>query len=125
MEDNENHPLVDLMLARMETHPEEFEGSSNRWYTALIDIGEYAPAEQAALVSAKVAAIRLDSAHRSAMDELLNGEERRSQKVNLQFSTNATERMRIDSSGNVGVETTSPSSKLTVVGNYQKRSKEH
>ena len=85
MSDNENHPLVDLMLARMDTHPEEFDGSNNRWYMTLIDIDEYALPEQATLIKAKIAAIRLDAAHHKAMDELLNGEERRRQKAEVEL----------------------------------------
>ena len=76
---DEPHDVVKLLLARMESHPEEFDGGHprDRWYATLIDIKEYAPAEDAALVEAKVAAIRLDRAHRAVMDELLNGEDRR------------------------------------------------
>ena len=88
MADNENHPVVDLMLARMDSHPEEFNGEANRWYVTLIDIEEYAPSEQAALVRAKIAAIRLDVAHHRAMDELLNGEERRRQKAEVELMRN-------------------------------------
>lgn len=88
MADNENHPLVDLMLARMDSHPEEFDGSNNRWVFALSDIAEYAPPEQATLVKAKIAAIRLDAAHHRAMDEMLNGEERRRQKAEVELMRN-------------------------------------
>ena len=88
MSDSENHPLVDLMLARMESHPHEFDGINNRWVPAIIDIEDYAPPEQAALVKAKIAAIRLDAAHHKAMDELLNGEERRRQKAEVEAMRN-------------------------------------
>jgi len=88
MADNENHPLVDLMLARMESHPHEFDGINNRWVPAVADINEYAPPEQAALVTAKLNAIKLDKAHHWAMDELLNGEERRRQKAEVELMRN-------------------------------------
>lgn len=84
MADNKNHPLVDLMLARMDSNPEEFDGGIGRWAPAVADIEEYALPEQAALIKAKIAAIRLDAAHHRAMDELLNGEERRRQAALLQ-----------------------------------------
>ena len=37
----------------------------------------------------------------------------------IRFLTNSTERVRIDSSGNVGIGTTSPSQKLEVIGNVK------
>lgn len=110
MADNKNHPLVDLMLARMDSNPEEFDGGIGRWASAVADIEEYALPEQAALIKAKIAAIRLDAAHHRAMDELLNGEERRRQTADIEV-------MRIQSNGTLGVGTQSPISQLQVYQN--------
>ena len=79
----EYHPLVMLMLARIKSHPEEFEverGKTNlskRWCRVLQDIDEYACEEGKRLVSEAVNAVRMDQAHRDAMDELLNGDDHR------------------------------------------------
>jgi len=79
----EYHPLVMLMLARIKSHPEEFEverGRTNlpkRWGKVLQDIDEYACEEGKRLVSEAVNAVRMDQAHRDAMDELLNGDDHR------------------------------------------------
>ena len=79
MADEENHPLVDLMLRRMQSHPEEFEDKHTRWDEALSAIDEYATSEQKARVSRALGDIMLDEAHRDALDELLNGEQRRAE----------------------------------------------
>jgi len=83
------HPLVELMLARMKSHPEEFEGgdgevydyidppAGERWRPILLQMkGHTTPEEEAALHGA-LRVIRMDALHHQAMDELLNGEERR------------------------------------------------
>lgn len=79
MADEQNHPLVDLMLERMKTHPEEFEDQCTRWDEALSAIDEYATPEQKARVNRALGDIMLDEAHRDALDELLNGEQRRAE----------------------------------------------
>jgi uncharacterized damage-inducible protein DinB len=79
MADEINHPLVDLMLERMKTHPEEFEGEGNRWNDALVAIHQWAAPEQKEQVDRALGDIMLDEAHRDALDELLNGEQRRAE----------------------------------------------
>jgi molybdenum-dependent DNA-binding transcriptional regulator ModE len=91
MEDKGIHPVVELLLARMESHPHEFEVNinpdgnrsfvGNRWYAALETIEEYgSDADQKAL-DASLGKIRMDEAHRWALDELLNGEQRRREEL--------------------------------------------
>lgn len=79
MADEQNHPLVDLMLERMKSHPEEFEGEGNRWVEALIAIHKWATPEQQEQVDRAIGNIKLDKAYNEAMDELLNGEQRRAE----------------------------------------------
>jgi hypothetical protein len=73
----ELHPLVQLMLARIESHPQEFEYISQRWTAALDATETYAKEEERKLIREAIAKVRLDEAHREAMDELLNGDEQR------------------------------------------------
>lgn len=78
----EFHPLIELMLARMESHPEEFEAHHatlhlSRWDTILREMQEHTTEEEKVAIAAKLRIIRMDTLHREAMDELLNGEERR------------------------------------------------
>lgn len=79
------HPLTKLMLARMESHPEEFPEefrntiSGGRWVRALNAIQYYGSDTDKQALDTKLHAIWLDKAHEWAMDELLNGEERRKQ----------------------------------------------
>ena len=90
MEAKEFHPLVELLLARMKSHPEEFEGDMSsglysdrnlptglRWAQVISHMKDYLTPEEEVAVTAALRVIRMDSIHRHAMDELLNGEERR------------------------------------------------
>lgn len=92
MEDKEEvHPVVKLLLARMESHPEEFSGyisrddmlevpeGSNRWGVVLDTVDEFgSDADKAALAPA-MRSIQLEEAHKRMMDELLHGESRRAE----------------------------------------------
>jgi hypothetical protein len=64
------------MLARIDSHPEEFlEGG--RWADVIEDIHKYADTAEAYTVKMAVDAVCLDNTYKEAMDELLNGEDRR------------------------------------------------
>lgn len=84
------HPLVELLLARMKSHPEEFEGDMGnglytsrdvptglRWAQMISHMKDYLTPEEEVAVTAALRTIRMDFVHRHAMDELLNGDERR------------------------------------------------
>jgi hypothetical protein len=69
---DELHPLIELMLARMESNPEEFETDFGRWEHVLTSIAEHADPASAARVLTVLHGIRLDAAHRAMMEELTN-----------------------------------------------------
>lgn len=76
-EEQDIHPVVDLMLRRMETHPEEFFVANSRWDSVLDVLRHDSNENEQALVNSKLRRIRLDEVHTLALDELCNGEERR------------------------------------------------
>lgn len=77
MEDN-LHEVVKLLLARMESHPEEFSWETgNRWQHTLSMVREYGTPEEISTLDAGLRVIMLQEAHEMMMDELCNGDERR------------------------------------------------
>lgn len=86
MEDKEVHPLVELLLARMKSHPEEFKKGNryDRWWAALDALQRYGSDADSAAIDAALRPIMLDDAHSEALDELLNGDERRRRQLDAQ-----------------------------------------
>jgi len=75
---DEPHAVVKLLIARMESHPEEFKSHEDtRWYHVMSDVTEYGNETDKAAISAKLRDIRLGAAHEDALDELCNGPDRR------------------------------------------------
>jgi len=69
---SEPHAVVKLLVARMDSHPEEFKRESpdyhHRWYGAISDITEYGNEADKAAMTAKLRDIRLGEAHEDMMD---------------------------------------------------------
>jgi hypothetical protein len=80
---DEVHPLVTLLVARAKSHPDEFKeerdiiASSDRWWRAVDIISRNGTDADKALMSSTIGRLAMDKAHEWALDELLNGEERR------------------------------------------------
>lgn len=76
MEDN-LHPAVKLLIARMESHPDEFLTYDGRWDRMMDDVLVHAQGDDLKALSDARSKIHLDRTHKDLMDELLNGDERR------------------------------------------------
>lgn len=83
MED-EPHEVVKLLLARMESHPEEFRlrdpSYHDRWYNHMSAINTYGSEADKAALAEKTREIRLAEIYEQVMDEMLNGDDLRAQK---------------------------------------------
>lgn len=78
---DEPHEVVKLLIARMESHPEEFKSDMRgRWDDTITEITDYGNETDKAAINAKLRDIRLNEAHADALDELLNGPENRRRK---------------------------------------------
>ena len=86
------HPVVELLAARMESHPEEFGHTGNgRWGEITSALYELATPEEKALLRRK----RMDELHEAALDELLNGEQRRAERRAEEQRTRDLEMQRL------------------------------
>jgi hypothetical protein len=142
MEDKKLHPVTELLLARMESHPEEFRDpylmsqarptyGEGRWEPAIRGVQQWGAPEDTETLNAKIRGIYMDQAHEWVMDELLNGEERRrkeqsereyyeQKKMQAYANTlpgqymqvSGQEALRIDSTGSLGIGTTATSQSL-------------
>ena len=73
MEDNQElHPAVKLLLARMDSHPEEFAGRGNyRWESIYSDINHVASQSEKQAMKAKLREIKMGAIHKRMMEQLL------------------------------------------------------
>jgi hypothetical protein len=78
---DEPHAVVKLLVARMQSHPEEFKRENrdyhDRWSEIISDIIEYGADVDRKAMDEVLRDIRLGETHERAMEELLNGPERR------------------------------------------------
>lgn len=73
----EMHDVVKLLLARIESHPAEFERGMHRWDWIMERVKSHGSKEENEALHAALRPIRLQETHEDMLDELLNGDERR------------------------------------------------
>jgi hypothetical protein len=85
---DEVHPVVELLIARMESHPEEFKddymmsevrptAGSGRWLLATQAIQDHGSKRDVEALNVALSKIYMQRIHEWTMDELLNGDDRR------------------------------------------------
>ena len=70
---DEPHDVVKLLVARMESNPEEFNDADGRWAQWLDELIPFVTEEERLMLRKPM----MQSIHEEVMDELCNGEERR------------------------------------------------
>lgn len=76
MAEEDFHPVVQLLLARMETNPEEFDSGAGfgRWGRLLDEVRTVANEEEKQSLMTRFSRIRLDALHQRMMQQLLEPE---------------------------------------------------
>ena len=78
---DEPHDAVKMLLARMESHPEEFrfkEGAyHDRWYNHISAVNSYGNEADKAALNAKIRDVRMAEVHEQVIEELCSGLENR------------------------------------------------
>ena len=91
-QNNKLHPAVELLLARMDSHPEEFVSDNIPAYGSRADvlrklvenILDNVEGSQVLPVKEKLDQLYLDMYHKELMDELLSGDDKRAQEAAMQ-----------------------------------------
>ena len=76
METANLHPAVQLMLARMDTHPEEFRPRGFRWEAIVAAMLSASSPEETLALTTKLNRFRMDALHEQLMAELLDGNQK-------------------------------------------------
>jgi hypothetical protein len=117
------HPVVELLLARIESNPEEFGWTESRWGYLLVQVEEYSSDEERRAIRAALRPIHLDELHQRMMDELFNGDERRAEAERNLMAANRTAQAlgSISTIANlgqyqnaIGISTQTPSQSLVI-----------
>jgi hypothetical protein len=85
---DEVHPVVELLIARTESHPEEFRDDylmsevrptvgSGRWFRVIHAIRDHGLKQDVEALNVALSKIRMQQIYEWMMDELINGEDRR------------------------------------------------
>ena len=117
------HPVVELLVARMESHPEEFDPNrGGRWAEWLEQLIPLVTEEERVILRGPM----MQGIYEEVLDELLNGEERRAQAqrerdLAMQQMMGArhakslyAQAMRAGGLQGIGIGTATPSQPLTI-----------
>ena len=74
---DEPHAVVRLLLARIQSHPEEFKRGTARWVSITNQVEDWGSEADKQTINDALRDVRLTEAHEEMMEELLNGEDRR------------------------------------------------
>lgn len=74
-DDTPFHPVVELLLARMESHPEEFSGDYGRWSEVIAIIKNNGTVTERRAVKAGISLVMMSRAHELMMSDLCGANE--------------------------------------------------
>ena len=78
---DEPHAVARLLLARIQSHPEEFKRGTARWVSITNQVEDWGSEADKQTINDALRDVRLTEAHEEMMEELLNGEDRRRKEV--------------------------------------------
>lgn len=65
--------VIKLLMARMDSHPEEFVGTNKRWQGLVHSYREHFTPVEMRAYNTKLSDLHMDAFHKEVMDRLING----------------------------------------------------